>query len=136
MSRPKIVIFTGSGISAESGISTYRGTEGLWANYDRAYLASIRGWRDDRRLVLDFYNARRTSMSAAVPNEAHLAIAALEQSYDVVVITQNIDNLHEQAGSTNVLHLHGQIDWARGSETSEYRQHIGAQPIEIGRAHV
>ena len=129
----KVLVFTGAGVSAESGVPTFRDTNGLWANYDHMLLASTTGWLNHPEAVLDFYNTRRAAMAKVSPNEAHLAIAALERAYEVVVITQNIDNLHEQAGSTNVLHLHGQIDWAKGSNAASSRIFIGSSPIALGQ---
>ena len=105
----KIVVFTGSGISVESGLATFRGADGLWEDHRIEDVASIDGWRRDPEQVLEFYNHRRKAILKAEPNAAHLAIAALESRYETVVITQNIDDLHERAGSKNVLHLHGEI---------------------------
>ena len=105
MSKKKIAVLTGAGVSAESGLSTFRGSGGLWGEYDPQEVASIEGWYRNRKLVLEFYNQLRKQLSEVKPNAAHLAIAALEKDYDVTVITQNVDNLHERAGSTRVLHL-------------------------------
>lgn len=105
----KLVIFTGAGISAESGIQTFRDSDGLWENHDVRDVASPEGWRKDRELVLEFYNQRRRKMSEAEPNQAHFLVAELEQYFDVQIITQNIDDLHERAGSTKILHLHGEM---------------------------
>ena len=105
----RIVVLTGAGVSAESGLSTYRDSGGTWDNYDPMVVASIQGWYADPRTVLDFYNGLRTRMAACRPNSAHLDIAALEKDYDVTVITQNVDDLHERAGSKSVLHLHGEL---------------------------
>ncbi len=113
MSKKKIVVLTGAGVSAESGIKTFRDHGGLWDQYDPYDVASIDGWYRDRKLVLDFYNVRRKQLQEVQPNAAHLAIAGLEQDYDVAVITQNVDNLHERAGSTRVLHLHGEMTKVR-----------------------
>ena len=113
MSRKKIVVLTGAGVSAESGLSTYRDNNGLWDNYDPMKVASIQGWYADRALVLNFYNMQRQKLKACKPNDAHLAIARLEDNYDVTVITQNVDNLHERAGSTKVIHLHGEATKVR-----------------------
>jgi NAD-dependent deacetylase len=111
--RQKIAVLTGAGVSAESGISTFRDNGGLWDQYDVNYVASIEGWYRNRKLVLDFYNMQRKHLQKASPNAAHLAIASLEQDYDVTVITQNVDNLHERAGSTKVIHLHGELTKVR-----------------------
>lgn len=113
MPKKKIVVLTGAGVSAESGISTFRDNGGLWDNYDPQEVASIEGWRKNPGLMLDFYNAQRKSLKDAKPNEAHLAIAALEKDYDVTVVTQNVDNLHERAGSTRIIHLHGELTKVR-----------------------
>ena len=102
-----IVFLTGAGISQESGISTFRDANGLWNNHKLEEVASPEGFEKNPQLVLDFYNARRRQLDEVAPNEAHHLIAQLETKYNVTVITQNIDDLHEKAGSTNVLHLHG-----------------------------
>lgn len=107
--RKRIVVLTGAGVSAESGIATFRDRGGLWQQYDWQRMASIEGWEEDPATVLDFYNMRRRDLIEVQPNKAHLLLAELEQCYDVSIITQNIDNLHERAGSTDVLHLHGEI---------------------------
>ncbi|MEP4534352.1 MAG: NAD-dependent deacylase [Cyclobacteriaceae bacterium] len=105
----KIVILTGAGISAESGISTFRDAGGLWEGHDVMEVASPQGWAANRALVLDFYNQRRKQALAAKPNTGHLGLADLEKDFEVVIVTQNVDNLHEQAGSTNIIHLHGEL---------------------------
>jgi NAD-dependent deacetylase len=107
--RKKLVVLTGAGISAESGLKTFRDSDGLWEGYNVNDVATPRAWRKDPRLVLDFYNMRRKNVAEAIPNEAHLGLASLEKEYEVTIITQNIDDLHERAGSTNILHLHGEI---------------------------
>ena len=109
MNKPKLVISTGAGVSAESGISTFRDAGGLWDNYPVMQVASHDGYVADPGLVHRFYNERRHQLVDAKPNAAHLALAELEKDYDVYVITQNVDNLHERAGSTKVLHLHGEL---------------------------
>src|SRR5690349_21038751 len=106
MSKKKLVVLTGAGISAESGLRTFRDSDGLWEGYDVYEVASPRGWKKDPRLVLDFYNMRRKDVAAAHPNDAHKGLAELEQYFDVQIITQNIDDLHERGGSTKVMHLH------------------------------
>jgi NAD-dependent deacetylase len=111
----KIVVFTGSGISAESGLKTFRDSDGLWENYNIEDVATPQAWHRNRALVLEFYNMRRKQVLEAKPNPAHAALAELEKKYDVQIITQNIDDLHERAGSTNVLHLHGEIRKSRSS---------------------
>lgn len=108
--RPKkIVILTGAGISAESGLKTFRAADGLWESHRVEDVASPEGWERDRELVLNFYNLRRRDVLAAKPNAAHLACARLQEKFDTVVVTQNIDDLHERAGSKNIIHLHGEI---------------------------
>ena len=111
--KKKIAVLTGAGVSAESGISTFRDSNGLWENYNVEDVASIEGWYRNPGLMLDFYNARRRQLAEVKPNAAHLAIAALENDYDVTVITQNVDNLHERAGSTRIIHLHGELTKVR-----------------------
>jgi NAD-dependent deacetylase len=109
MSKKKLVVLTGAGISAESGLKTFRDSDGLWEGYDINEVATATAWRRNPALVQEFYNMRRRNVKEAQPNEAHLALAQLEQDFDVHIITQNIDDLHERAGSTKVLHLHGEI---------------------------
>lgn len=104
-----IVVMTGAGISAESGIKTFRDADGLWEGHDVMSVASPEGWAKDKELVLKFYNDRRRQLLEVEPNEAHKAIAELESQYKVTVITQNVDDLHERAGSTNIIHLHGEL---------------------------
>jgi len=107
--KRKIAVLTGAGISAESGLRTFRDGDGLWENYRVEDVATPRAWKKDMDLVLRFYNERRRDVLAAQPNAAHLGLAALEEKYEVTIVTQNIDDLHERAGSTSVLHLHGEI---------------------------
>lgn len=107
--KKHLVVLSGAGISAESGLKTFRDSDGLWNGYDVYEVASPQGWSKNPQLVLDFYNARRKDVAAALPNAAHIGLAQLEQDFDVTIITQNIDDLHERAGSTHVLHLHGEI---------------------------
>ena len=113
----KVVILSGAGISAESGISTFRDNGGLWEQYDVMEVASAQGWKKNPGLVLNFYNMRRAQLASVEPNRAHLDIAALEKDYDVVVITQNVDNLHEKAGSSRVIHLHGELTKIRPEDS-------------------
>jgi NAD-dependent deacetylase len=115
----KIVILTGAGMSAESGISTFRDSNGLWENHDIMDVASPEGWHRNPSLVLDFYNARRQQLLEVSPNAGHTALAALEAQFEVNIVTQNVDDLHERAGSTNVLHLHGELRKARS--TADHR---------------
>lgn len=112
----KIVILTGAGISAESGISTFRDADGLWEGHDVMEVASPIGWNNNKALVLDFYNKRRQQLLEVVPNLAHKALVNLEQKYQVNIITQNVDDLHERAGSKNVLHLHGELLQVRSTK--------------------
>ena len=119
--KPKCVILSGAGISAESGISTFRDSGGLWENYDVMEVASIKGWYNNPELMLRFYNERRSQLEDVEPNEGHRIIAELERSFEVSVITQNVDNLHERAGSSSVIHLHGELTKAcNASKTVVY----------------
>ena len=105
----KLTILSGAGISAESGIKTFRDSDGLWENHNVTDVASPEGWQKDRELVLEFYNQRRRQLHEVEPNNAHKLIADLEKYFDVQIVTQNIDDLHERAGSTNILHIHGEL---------------------------
>lgn len=107
--KKKLVVLTGAGISAESGIKTFRDADGLWEGHDVMEVASPEGWHKNKELVLDFYNQRRRQLHQVKPNLGHFTLAELEADFDVHIITQNVDNLHEQAGSSNVLHLHGEL---------------------------
>ena len=109
MSKKKLVILSGAGISEESGLRTFRDSDGLWEGYNVEDVATPEAWKKDPQLVLNFYNERRRNVADAKPNTAHIGLAELEKYFDVTIITQNIDDLHERAGSTNVLHLHGEI---------------------------
>lgn len=129
----KIVILSGAGISAESGLATFRDADGLWMQHRIEDVASIDGWERDPQLVLDFYNQRRLDAASAKPNPAHFAVAELEQRYEVVVITQNVDDLHERAGSSHVLHVHGELRYACSSLDRRIRQQIDAAPIVLGQ---
>lgn len=114
--KNKILVFTGAGVSQESGIKTFRDSnDGLWCEYKIEDVASIEGWKKNREKVLNFYNLRRKEMKSANPNKAHKLIAELENHFDVMVVTQNVDNLHERAGSTNVIHLHGELNKVRST---------------------
>ena len=115
----KLVVFTGAGISQESGIKTFRDSGGLWEEYKISDICSPEAWEKDPELVLEFYNKRRKQALEAEPNRAHEIIAELEKNFEVQIITQNIDDLHERAGSTNVLHLHGEITKARSIGTEK-----------------
>ncbi|OZG73294.1 NAD-dependent protein deacylase [Hahella sp. CCB-MM4] len=127
-----IVILSGSGISAESGLPTFRDVGGLWQQYSVYDLASPDGWQANPALVLDFYNARRQQACQAQPNLAHRALAALEQNFKVSVITQNIDDLHERAGSNSVLHLHGEINKARSTSNPDLIYPLEGRNIQMG----
>lgn len=107
--KKKLVVLTGAGISAESGIKTFRDADGLWEGHDVMEVASYEGWLKDKELVLDFYNQRRRQLHEVQPNQGHIVLAELEMDFNVHIITQNVDNLHEKAGSTKVLHLHGEL---------------------------
>ena len=120
----KLVVLTGAGISAESGLKTFRDSDGLWEGYDVTEVATPGGWKKNPQLVLDFYNVRRKDVASAKPNAAHTGLAELEKYFDVHIITQNIDDLHERAGSTKVLHLHGEIFKMRSEKTHELVKEI------------
>jgi len=111
--KKKLVVFSGAGISAESGVKTFRDSNGLWENHKIEEVASPEGFARDPKKVLDFYNARRRQLKEVRPNEAHLILAELEAYFDVTIITQNVDDLHEKAGSTTIIHLHGELKKAR-----------------------
>jgi NAD-dependent deacetylase len=128
----KIVVLSGSGLSAESGLPTFRDAAGLWRTHSWADLASPEGWAKNPALVLEFYNERRAKAWDAKPNAAHLAIAGLEKHYDVVIVTQNVDALHERAGSSRVLHVHGELAFARGTGSRRLRTRIDGAPIHLG----
>lgn len=131
--KKKLVILTGAGVSAESGVSTFRDNNGLWDNYKVEDVASIDGWRRDPALVMDFYNTRRTQLAAVRPNAAHYAIADLEKDWDVTVITQNVDNLHERAGSTRIIHLHGELTKVRPENCCNERDNFSEETVfDIG----
>ena len=130
--RKRLVVLSGAGISQESGLGTFRGSGGLWEGYDINEVASIDGWYANPEKVLSFYNMRRTQAGQASPNGAHEAFAKLEEFYDVRVVTQNIDDLHERAGSTHVLHLHGQLTQARSVSDESVIVDIGYDEIHLG----
>ena len=119
--KKKLVVFSGAGLSAESGLSTFRDQNGLWENHRVEDVASIEAWYDQRETVLRFYNLRRKQLLDVKPNQAHLDIAKLESDFNVVVVTQNVDDLHERAGSKNIIHLHGELLSARSSEKESIR---------------
>ena len=125
MSNKKhIVVLSGAGISAESGLKTFRDSDGLWMGYNVEDVATPQAFKKNPQFVLDFYNQRRKDVAAAKPNAAHIGLAQLEKDFDVTVITQNIDDLHERGGSTNVLHLHGEIFKMRSEDNDEYLHEI------------
>ena len=137
--KKKIVAFTGAGISKESGVSTFRDTkDGLWNNHKIEDVATIQGWRKDRAMVLEFYNVLRRQMPEVFPNDAHKGLALLEKDFDVQVITQNVDDLHERGGSTKIIHLHGELTKARGClydnkvSPADTIIDIGYKDLEIG----
>ena len=137
MSRPeinprKIVVLSGAGLSAPSGLATFRDAGGLWARYRIEDVATPEAWAKNPALVLEFYNERRAQAAAAQPNDGHRAIAILEQRYEVVVITQNVDDLHERAGSTRIIHLHGELTKARSTRDPASVREIGSAPIRLG----
>jgi len=114
--KKKLVVLTGAGISAESGIATFRDNNGLWEKYNVEEVATPIGWLKNKKLVLDFYNERRKQLKDVVPNNAHVLLAELQDKYDITIITQNIDNLHERAGSEKVVHLHGELLKSRSTK--------------------
>jgi NAD-dependent deacetylase len=128
----KLVVLTGSGISSESGLKTFRDSGGLWEDYDVMEVASYAGWTKNRDLVLRFYNERRVQLKEALPNDAHTGLVDLEKKFEVSIITQNVDNLHEKAGSCNVLHLHGILTRARSTGDPSLVYDIGYNPIHPG----
>ncbi|HNQ12262.1 MAG TPA: NAD-dependent deacylase [Bacteroidia bacterium] len=128
----KVVVFSGAGMSAESGLKTFRDSDGLWENYSIEDVATPQAFANNPELVLRFYNERRQQIRSAKPNPGHLALVQLEEKYNVEIITQNIDDLHERAGSKNVLHLHGEILKARSSAPSESIYHLGNKDIQWG----
>lgn len=131
----KLVVLTGAGMSAESGISTFRDSNGLWKNHDIMEVASPQGWKKNPALVLDFYNKRRAQLKEVAPNEGHIILAELEAFFDVQIITQNVDNLHERAGSTNILHLHGELTKVRG-EFSENESIHWEEDVLLGHENI
>lgn len=132
MNKEKLVVLTGAGMSAESGITTFRDSGGLWEGFDVMEVASIEGWYQDPEKVLEFYNSRRKHLEHATPNAGHKALVDLEEVYDVTIITQNVDNLHEKAGSSKVIHLHGELTKARPVDADEPIWDIGYRDIRLG----
>lgn len=128
----KVLAFTGAGISAESGIPTYRGFDGLWDKTEHELVASPAGWRRDRHTVIDFWNVQRRRIASADPNAAHHALKNLERLFEVIIVTQNVDDLHERAGSSSVIHLHGELMKSRSSLDPQLVYNTGPKDIEIG----
>ena len=129
----KLVVLSGAGVSAESGIKTFRDSDGLWENYNVADVADIEGWYRNKGLVLQFYNERRRQLEKAQPNRAHEIIAELEKYFETTVVTQNVDNLHERAGSTKVIHLHGELTKVRPEDQEDRGvKDIGYRDINLG----
>jgi NAD-dependent deacetylase len=128
----RVVVLTGAGISAESGLKTFRGNDGLWEGHRVEDVATPEAWARDPARVLRFYNERRQAVRAAEPNAAHRVLVDLERGYDVRIITQNVDDLHERAGSTKVLHLHGEVLKARSTRDPRLVRHLGDRDIELG----
>jgi len=131
MNKKHIVVLTGAGVSAESGLKTFRDGDGLWNGYNVYDVATPGAWRKDPKLVLDFYNDRRRDVAAAKPNAAHIGLADLEKDFNVTIVTQNIDDLHERAGSSNIIHLHGEIFKMRSEWDEELIYEI-RDDIKIG----
>jgi len=127
-----LVVLTGAGISAESGLKTFRDSGGLWENYDVMEVASIYGWEKNPELVLRFYNERRRQLLTAKPNYGHIGLAELEEYFHLYIITQNIDDLHERAGSTRVLHLHGELNKAQSTADPSLIYDVAGKDIKLG----
>lgn len=130
--KKRLVVLTGAGMSAESGIPTFRGADGLWEGHRVEEVASPEGWRRDPELVLEFYNQRRKRLFEVEPNAGHIGLAELEEHFDVVIVTQNIDNLHERAGSSNVVHLHGQLLQSRSTADPSLIYEMDDWKLELG----
>ena len=128
----KIVVLTGAGMSAESGLKTFRDSDGLWENHNVYDVATPEAWERDPEMVLKFYNDRRKQVRVAEPNKAHVSLGKLEQKYNVSIITQNIDDLHERAGSTHVIHLHGEVNKARSSVDSSLVYELDHWEMKMG----
>lgn len=129
----KLLVLSGAGVSAESGIRTFRDSDGLWENYNVRDVADIEGWTRNKNLMLTFYNERRRQLAGCEPNQAHRLIAALERYFEVTVVTQNIDNLHERAGSTNIIHLHGELTKVRPEDREQSGvSDIGYRDVNLG----
>lgn len=132
MPKPKLVVLSGAGISAESGIPTFRDANGLWEGHDVMQVASPPGWESNPELVLEFYNQRRRAAISAQPNRGHEILVELEQWFDVTIVTQNIDNLHEKAGSSKVIHLHGELFKSRSTLDDHLVYEIDGWELKLG----
>ncbi len=132
MAKKKLVVLTGAGMSAESGISTFRDSGGLWDKYKIEEVATPEAFQQNPELVLEFYNQRRKQLGEVEPNKGHKTLARLQEKFDVQIITQNVDNLHERAGSKNVLHLHGELTKVRSVKYPNLIYDIGTKPIKLG----
>src|SRR5438128_3316945 len=130
--KKKLVVLTGAGISAESGIPTFRGTDGLWEGHRIEDVATPEGWHANPALVLDFYNQRRKRAHEVEPNRGHIILAELEQFFDVTIVTQNVDNLHERAGSSKVIHLHGSLFESRSTKDESLVYKIEGWELKLG----
>jgi len=130
--KRRVFVLSGAGISAESGLGTFRGSGGLWEGYRISEVATPEGWARNPEKVLQFYNERRRAVVKAVPNEAHNALRTLEDLFDVTIVTQNIDDLHERAGSSQVIHLHGEILKARSTKNERLLYDVRSKDIQIG----
>lgn len=132
MKKKTLVVLTGAGMSAESGVPTFRASDGLWENHRIEDVASPQGWAKNKNVVLDFYNQRRRQIASVKPNRGHEILAELQKDFHVKIITQNIDDLHERAGSEHIVHLHGQITMAKSSANDTHYQTIGYEDIKLG----
>lgn len=128
----RIVVLTGAGMSADSGLKTFRDSDGLWEGHDISKVATPQAWQEDKELVLDFYNQRRKQAYEASPHAGHKALVNLEKKYEVTIVTQNVDSLHEKAGSTEVVHLHGELSKVRSEKDPSLMYDIGGKAIESG----
>lgn len=129
--KQHLVVFTGAGISAESGIPTFRDANGMWSKYDAMKLASVEGFEEDPQAVLEFYNARRKNLLEVEPNHAHRVLADLEKTFEVSIVTQNVDDLHERAGSSHVIHLHGELTKVTATRDRLNPKNIKEYPLDI-----
>lgn len=130
--KKKLVVLTGAGMSAESGIKTFRDSNGLWENHDVMEVASIDGWNKNPQLVMEFYNQRRKQLFEVIPNAGHIGLAELEQDFDVHIITQNVDDLHERAGSTKIIHLHGELKKVRSTMSRDLVYTLDGWELKMG----